>query len=89
MKDSLTIDHGRKDRTRVGRCADCRSEGVVTPTTRGWAGMSMCDFHIESRQAIWDDCQVGVMQELLRWFHSSLKVVSCVRMHNNIRKETL
>ena len=51
MLDSLTIDHGRKDRTRVGRCTDCRAEGVATPTTRGWAGMSMCDMHIESREA--------------------------------------
>jgi hypothetical protein len=58
MLESLPIDHGRRTATRVGRCTDCRAEGVVTPTTRGWAGMSMCDMHIESREAIWNDCHV-------------------------------
>ena len=57
MLDSMTIDHGRKARTRVGRCADCRQEGVITPTTEAFAGMFMCELHKESRLAIWNDCQ--------------------------------
>ena len=86
MKDSLTIDHGRKTASRVGRCTDCRSEGVVTPTTRGWAGMSMCDFHIESRQSVWDDCG-WCYQEL--YGGSSRKGCKLCATHNRIRKETL
>ena len=86
MLDSLTIDHGRKTATRVGRCTDCRSEGVVTPTTRGWAGMSMCDMHIESRKNIWEDCQVCYAE----YYGGSVpRSPRLCGMHNRIRKETL
>ena len=53
MLDSLTIDHGRKDRNRVGRCTDCRAEGVVTPTTLCWGGRFVCELHKMDREAEW------------------------------------
>ena len=85
MLDSLTIDHGRKARTHVGRCTDCRSEGVITPTTRAWGGRSMCDLHIESRQSIWDDCRVCYQE----YYGGSPRPTVLCAMHNDIRKETL
>ena len=86
MLDSLTIDHGRKTATRVGRCTDCREEGVITPTTRGWGGRSMCDLHIESREAIWNDCRVCYAE----YYGGSVARANVLcAMHNDIRKETL
>jgi hypothetical protein len=51
MLDSLTIDHGRNDRTRIGRCADCRREGVATPTTLMFGGSFVCELHKMDREA--------------------------------------
>ena len=86
MKDSLTIDHGRKTATRVGRCADCRSEGVVTPTTQAFAGMFMCELHKESRLSIWEDCQVCYAEY---YGGAPVRNPRLCGMHNRIRKETL
>ena len=81
MKDSLTIDHGRKTASRVGRCTDCRSEGVVTPTTRAWGGIALCvTLHIESREAIWNDCQVSAMQNttVVLFLKSPVAFAECI-----------
>ena len=51
MLDSLTIDHGRQDRTRVGRCTDCRREGVVTTTSLTHGVSFVCELHYLDREA--------------------------------------
>ena len=51
MLDSLNIDHGRKEITRIGRCADCRREGVATPTTLMYGGSFVCELHKMDREA--------------------------------------
>ena len=51
MLDSLTIDHGRKARPRVGRCTDCRKEGVVTNTSLTYGVSFVCELHYSDREA--------------------------------------
>ena len=53
MLDSLTIEHGSNNRARVGRCTDCRREGVVTTTTLCWGGRFVCELHKMDREAEW------------------------------------
>ena len=86
MLDSLTIDHGRKDRTRVGRCTDCRAEGVATPTTNLWAGRYLCEMHAQDREVIFWDCQVCYAECYGGAIPRSPRLCG---MHNDIRKETL
>ena len=51
MLDSLTIDHGHKARPTVGRCADCRREGVVTTTSLKYGVSFVCELHYLDREA--------------------------------------
>ncbi len=51
MKDSLTIDHGHRARPTVGRCADCRREGVVTNTRTQHGVTFVCALHYQDREA--------------------------------------
>ena len=53
MLDSLTIDHGRKARPSVGRCADCRREGVVTTTSLKHGVTFVCELHYADREALY------------------------------------
>jgi hypothetical protein len=53
MLDSLTIDHGRKARPTVGRCADCRREGVATTTNLKHGVTWVCELHHADREALW------------------------------------
>jgi len=86
MLDSLTIDHGRQDRTRVGRCTDCRAEGVATSTTLTWGGRYLCELHKMDREAIFQDCEV-CYHEL--YGGVPRKGPRLCAMHNRIRMETL
>ena len=53
MLDSLTIDHGHKARPRVGRCTDCRREGVVTTTSLTHGVSFVCELHYADSEALY------------------------------------